>query len=222
YGTFTPLQVAAIEALNGQQDIVAQVRQEYQDRRDLLVKGLHDIGWEVEKPKASMYIWAELPDFYKPMGSVEFSNRLLDKAKVAVSPGIGFGEYGEGFVRIAMIENADRLRQAIRGIKKMFEEDGYIKKHHHKQQSITRKWKGMTAPEPTPDVQHSTAKVSSVHHITTKEEKAMKKHREGAVKAQMKAEKKAEKAEKAERKAAKKAEAAAKAEAEARAEAQAN
>ena len=91
-----------------------------------MVKGLHDLGWMVEKPKASMYIWAELPEFYKSMGSVEFSKRLLEKAKVAVSPGIGFGEYGEGFVRIALIENADRIRQALRGIRQMFKEGGLI------------------------------------------------------------------------------------------------
>ncbi len=175
YGTFTPLQVAAIEALNGPQESVAQVRKEYQERRDLLVKGLHEIGWMVEKPKASMYIWAELPDFYKPMGSVEFTNRLLEKAKVSVSPGLGFGEYGEGFVRIAMIENPDRLRQALRGIKKMFEEDGFLKREHNKQQSVTRRWKGMTAPEPTADQQHSKEKVGSVHHISTKVEKLAKK-----------------------------------------------
>lgn len=106
YGTFTPIQVGAIEALNGPQECVEEVRKEYEHRRDVMVKGLHDLGWMVEKPKASMYIWAELPEFYKSMGSVEFSKRLLEKAKVAVSPGIGFGEYGEGFVRIALNENA--------------------------------------------------------------------------------------------------------------------
>ena len=104
YGTFTPIQVGAIEALNGPQECVEEVRKEYEHRRDVMVKGLHDLGWMVEKPKASMYIWAELPEFYKSMGSVEFSKRLLEKAKVAVSPGIGFGEYGEGFVRIALID----------------------------------------------------------------------------------------------------------------------
>ena len=126
YGTFTPIQVGAIEALNGPQECVEEVRKEYEHRRDVMVKGLHDLGWMVEKPKASMYIWAELPEFYKSMGSVEFSKRLLEKAKVAVSPGIGFGEYGEGFVRIALIENADRIRQALRGIRQMFKEDGLI------------------------------------------------------------------------------------------------
>ena len=119
YGTFTPIQVGAIEALNGPQECVEEVRKEYEHRRDVMVKGLHDLGWMVEKPKASMYIWAELPEFYKSMGSVEFSKRLLEKAKVAVSPGIGFGEYGEGFVRIALIENADRIRQALRGIRQL-------------------------------------------------------------------------------------------------------
>jgi alanine-synthesizing transaminase len=126
YGTFTPIQVGAIEALNGPQDCVEQVRKEYEHRRDVMVSGLHAIGWEVENPKASMYIWAELPDFYKPMGSVEFSKRLLKEAKVAVSPGIGFGEYGEGFVRIALIENTERIRQALRGIKEMFRKDGQL------------------------------------------------------------------------------------------------
>ncbi len=145
YGTFTPIQVGAIEALNGPQECVEEVRKEYQHRRDIMVKGLHDIGWNVENPKASMYIWAELPEFYKPMGSVEFSNRLLEVAKVAVSPGVGFGEYGEGFVRIALIENADRIRQALRGIRKMFKEDGLIKPKNKK---FHRHWKGEPAPAP--------------------------------------------------------------------------
>ena len=139
YGTFTPIQVGAIEALNGPQECVEEVRKEYEHRRDVMVKGLHDLGWMVEKPKASMYIWAELPEFYKSMGSVEFSKRLLEKAKVAVSPGIGFGEYGEGFVRIALIENADRIRQALRGIRQMFKEDGLIQP---KTKKFHRRWKG--------------------------------------------------------------------------------
>lgn len=126
YGTFTPIQVGAIEALNGPQDCVEEVRKEYEHRRDVMVEGLHELGWMVEKPKASMYIWAELPEFYKKMGSVEFSKRLLEVAKVAVSPGIGFGEYGEGFVRIALIENTERIRQALRGIKEMFKQDGLL------------------------------------------------------------------------------------------------
>lgn len=143
YGTFTPIQVGAIEALNGPQECVEEVRKEYEHRRDVMVKGLHDLGWMVEKPKASMYIWAELPEFYKSMGSVEFSKRLLEKAKVAVSPGIGFGEYGEGFVRIALIENADRIRQALRGIRQMFKEDGLIQP---KTKKFHRRWKGEPVP----------------------------------------------------------------------------
>lgn len=172
YGTFTPIQVGAIEALNGPQDCVEDVRKEYEHRRDVMVKGLHDIGWMVEKPKASMYIWAELPDHYKSMGSVEFSNRLLDKAKVAVSPGVGFGEYGEGYVRIALIENVDRIRQALRGIKKMFMEDGLIESSARKRQSVTRHWKGM--PVPSKEQVQEKPKVSlkpvEVPHIKTKSE----------------------------------------------------
>lgn len=126
YGTFTPLQVAAIEALEGPQDCVEEVRMKYQRRRDLLVKSLNEIGWPVEKPKASMYIWARIPEPYRKMGSVEFSKHLLEDAKVAVSPGIGFGEYGDDHVRIALIENEDRSRQAVRNIKQMFRIDGLI------------------------------------------------------------------------------------------------
>jgi len=138
YGTFTPIQVGAIEALNGPQECVEEVRKEYQHRRDVMVSGLHEIGWNVEKPKASMYIWAELPDFYKPMGSVEFSKRLLDVAKVAVSPGVGFGEYGEGYVRIALIENTERIRQALRGIKEMFKKDGLLKQEPKKTSKVRK------------------------------------------------------------------------------------
>ena len=126
YGTFTPLQVAAIEALEGDQSCVEEVRLKYQKRRDILVKGLNEIGWPVEKPKASMYIWAKIPEPYLHLGSVEFSKRLLQDAKVAVSPGIGFGEYGDDHVRIALIENEYRTRQALHGIKQMFRKDGLI------------------------------------------------------------------------------------------------
>ncbi len=172
YGTFTPIQVGAIEALNGPQECVKEVCKEYERRRDIMVKGLHDLGWMVEKPQASMYIWAELPEFYKPMGSVEFSNRLLDVAKVAVSPGIGFGEYGEGFVRIALIENPDRIRQALRGIKKMFQEDGFlIVNKPHRRQSVTRRWKGAPAPKEPDTGHHSKEKLASVKHIATKADK---------------------------------------------------
>ena len=126
YGTFTPLQVAAIEALDGDQSCVEEVRLKYQKRRDILWKGLNEIGWPVECPKASMYIWAKNPEPYRKLGSVEFSKRLLEDAKVAVSPGIGFGEYGDDHVRIALIENEFRIRQALHGIKHMFRKDGLI------------------------------------------------------------------------------------------------
>ncbi len=127
YGTFTPIQVAAITALEGPQDDVAQVREQYRSRRDVLTKGLHEAGWMVDIPKASMYIWARIPEFYREMGSLEFSKRLLEHAKVAVSPGIGFGEYGDEYVRFALIENEQRIRQAVRGIKEMFRKDGLYK-----------------------------------------------------------------------------------------------
>lgn len=127
YGTFTPIQVAAIAALDGPQQCVEEIRVEYEHRRDVLVKGLHEAGWMVEKPKASMYIWAKIPDFYRAAGSLEFAKKLLAVAKVSVSPGVGFGDYGDDHVRFALIENADRTRQAIRGIKQMFREDGLLK-----------------------------------------------------------------------------------------------
>ena len=118
YGAFTPIQVAATAALNGPQDCIAEARQIYKERRDVLIEGLASAGWEVPAPPATMFAWAPLPPELKHLGSMEFSKRLLQEAKVAVSPGIGFGEYGEGFVRIAMVENKERLRQAIRGIKR--------------------------------------------------------------------------------------------------------
>lgn len=170
YGTFTPIQVGAIEALNGPQECVEEVRKEYEHRRDVMIKGLHDLGWMVEKPKASMYIWAELPEFYKSMGSVEFSKRLLEKAKVAVSPGIGFGEYGEGFVRIALIENADRIRQALRGIRQMFKEDGLIQP---KTKKFHRRWKGEPAPA-APEKKPAAPKFAKVKNIPTKGSKKPK------------------------------------------------
>ena len=126
YGSFTPVQVAAIAALEGDQHCVHQIRDTYQARRDVLVKGLHEIGWMVEKPKASMYIWAQIPDAYRHLGSLEFSKQMLDKAKLCVSPGIGFGEYGDDYVRFALIENEARIRQALRGLKHMFKEDSLI------------------------------------------------------------------------------------------------
>jgi alanine-synthesizing transaminase len=127
YGSFTPIQVASIVALEGPQDCVEEIRRTYQKRRDVMVKGLHDIGWMVEMPKASMYIWAKIPDAYAGLGSIEFTRRLLDGAKIAVAPGIGFGDYGDDHVRIALIENEHRLRQAVRGIRDMFRKDGLLR-----------------------------------------------------------------------------------------------
>ncbi|WP_151670022.1 alanine transaminase [Nitrincola schmidtii] len=126
YGTFTPLQVAAIAALEGDQTCVHEIAGQYQKRRDVLVKGLHEIGWMVEKPKASMYVWAKIPEAYAQLGSLEFAKKMLADAKVSVSPGIGFGDYGDDHVRFALIENQDRIRQALRGIKSMFRADGLL------------------------------------------------------------------------------------------------
>lgn len=128
YGSFTPIQVAAITALEGDQSCVKEIVSHYKERRDVLVKGLHQIGWMVEKPKASMYIWAKIPDAYAQLGSLKFAQKLLAEAKVCVSPGIGFGDYGDTHVRFALIENVDRTRQALRGIKSMFVKDGLLEK----------------------------------------------------------------------------------------------
>ena len=117
YGAFTPVQVAATAALNGPQECVEDMRSLYQARRDVLVEGLAAAGWKIPSPKATMFAWAPIPESYQEVGSLEFSKVLLREAKVAVSPGIGFGEYGEGFVRIALVENLHRTRQAIRSIK---------------------------------------------------------------------------------------------------------
>jgi len=127
YGAFTPIQVASIAALEGPQDCVEEVRLKYQRRRDVLARGLIEAGWSVEVPKASMYIWAEIPEPYRAMGSLEFAKKLLNEAKVAVSPGVGFGELGDTHVRFALIENEQRIRQAVRGIRDMFRKDGLIK-----------------------------------------------------------------------------------------------
>ena len=126
YGTFTPLQVAAIAALEGDQQCVRDIAEQYKRRRDVLVKGLHEAGWMVDLPKASMYVWAKIPERYAHLGSLEFAKLLLQEAKVCVSPGIGFGEYGDTHVRFALIENSDRIRQAVRGIKAMFRADGIL------------------------------------------------------------------------------------------------
>jgi alanine-synthesizing transaminase len=127
YGSFTPIQVASIVALEGPQDCVASIREAYEKRRNVMVKGLHDIGWMVEVPKASMYVWAKIPEPYAALGSLEFTKRLIEGAKIAVSPGIGFGDYGDDHVRIALIENEHRLRQAVRGIRDMFRKDGLLR-----------------------------------------------------------------------------------------------
>ncbi len=127
YGTFTPIQVAAIVALEGPQDCVEQVRQTYQRRRDVLAAGLNGLGWPVQLPRASMYIWAEIPEAYRAMGSLEFAKKLLVDARVAVSPGIGFGQYGDTHVRFSLIENEARTRQAVRGIRDMFRKDGILR-----------------------------------------------------------------------------------------------
>jgi alanine-synthesizing transaminase len=127
YGTFTPIQVASIVALEGPQDCVEQIRMTYQKRRDVLCSGLDSVGWNVRVPKATMYVWAPIPDAYREMGSLEFAKKLLADAKVAVSPGIGFGQYGDDHVRFSMIENEARTRQAIRGIRDMFRRDGVLK-----------------------------------------------------------------------------------------------
>lgn len=119
YGMFTPIQVAAITALDGPQDCVDEIVATYKSRRDVLCDGLNAIGWQVEKPKATMFVWAKIPERYREMGSLEFSKKLLKDAKVAVSPGIGFGEYGDEYVRFGLIENEHRTRQAIRGIRDM-------------------------------------------------------------------------------------------------------
>jgi alanine-synthesizing transaminase len=118
YGAFTPIQVAAAVALNGSQDCVAEFRQLYKDRRDVMVKGLHEAGWMVPEPKASMFIWTKMPEKFNHMSSVEFCKKLMVDAKVAVAPGAGFGAGGEGYVRIGLVENVHRSRQALRNIKK--------------------------------------------------------------------------------------------------------
>ncbi|HFD13108.1 MAG TPA: alanine transaminase [Crenotrichaceae bacterium] len=126
YGMFTPIQVAAIAALEGPQDCVSDIRNMYYSRRNVLCDGLSASGWNVEKPKATMFVWAKIPEYYQQMGSLEFSKKLLLDAKVAVSPGVGFGEYGDDHVRFSLIENEHRTRQAVRGIRNMFRKDNAI------------------------------------------------------------------------------------------------
>ncbi|GAB6142085.1 alanine transaminase [Methylosoma difficile] len=126
YGTFTPIQIAAIAALEGPQDCVAEISEMYRKRRDVLCDGLNAAGWPVEKPKATMFVWAKIPEAYQAMGSLEFSKKLLLEAKVAVAPGIGFGQYGDDHVRFGLIENEHRTRQAIRGIRMMMKKDQVV------------------------------------------------------------------------------------------------
>ena len=126
YGTFTPIQIAAIAALEGPQECVAEIADMYRKRRDVLCDGLTAAGWPVEKPKATMFVWAKIPEAYQAMGSLEFSKKLLLEAKVAVAPGIGFGQYGDDHVRFGLIENEHRTRQAIRGIRTMMKKDQLV------------------------------------------------------------------------------------------------
>ncbi|HVS25938.1 MAG TPA: alanine transaminase [Burkholderiales bacterium] len=126
YGTFTPIQVASIVALEGPQDCVEEIRRTYQNRRDVLCKSLQAANWQVQTPKATMFVWARIPEAYRNMGSLEFSKKLLADAKVAVSPGVGFGAHGDDHVRFSLIENEARTRQALRGIKDMFRKDGLL------------------------------------------------------------------------------------------------
>jgi len=126
YGMFTPIQVAAISALEGPQDCVQEICDMYRSRRDVLCEGLNSIGWEVEPPKATMFVWVQIPEAYREMGSLEFTKKLLEEAKVAVSPGVGFGEYGDDHVRFSLIENEHRTRQAIRGLRAMFKKDNTL------------------------------------------------------------------------------------------------
>ena len=119
YGIFQPIQIASIVALNGPQDCVKEICDTYKQRRDALITGLNRVGWEIESPKATMFVWAKIPEQFLHMGSVEFSKMLINEAQVAVSPGLGFGEYGDEYVRFALIENNMRINQAIRGIRKI-------------------------------------------------------------------------------------------------------
>jgi alanine-synthesizing transaminase len=120
YGIFQPVQIASIIALNEMEQEVDKVSRLYQERRDTLVEGLNRIGWPVAKPQATMFVWAKIPAAYEAMGSVEFAKHVLKETKVAVSPGIGFGEGGDQYVRFALVENAHRTRQALRGLRRLF------------------------------------------------------------------------------------------------------
>jgi alanine-synthesizing transaminase len=122
YGVFQPIQIAGIIALNGDQECVKEIVDVYRKRRDTLVTGLNRLGWEVDTPLATMFLWAKIPDRWLKMGSVEFSKLLINEAKVAVSPGLGFGEYGDEYVRFALVENEHRINQAVRGLRRFFQD----------------------------------------------------------------------------------------------------
>jgi len=126
YGAFTPIQVAATAALNGPQDCVETIRQTYKSRRDVLVQSMGRAGWDIPAPPASMFAWAPIPEAYREAGSMLFSKLLIEEAGVAVAPGVGFGEYGEGYVRIGLVENEHRIRQAARNVKKFLQQSGQI------------------------------------------------------------------------------------------------
>ena len=126
YGSFTPIQVAAISALNDNQTCVSNITIMYKKRRDTLCNGLQNLGWNVAKPRATMFVWAKIPDYYQEIGSIKFCKKLINIAKIAASPGVGFGSYGEGYVRFALVEDENRIRQAIRGIRTMFKQDGLL------------------------------------------------------------------------------------------------
>jgi len=119
YGIFQPIQIASIIALNGPQECVSEIRETYRERRDALISGLNRVGWNISSPKGTMFVWAKIPEKFRKMGSVEFSKFLIKEAQVAVSPGLGFGEYGDEYVRFALIENNMRINQAVRGIRKV-------------------------------------------------------------------------------------------------------
>jgi alanine-synthesizing transaminase len=142
YGIFQPVQIAAIAALNGPQDCVAEICEVYRHRRDVLCDGLTRAGWNVPRPKATMFVWAEIPDEFKAMGSIEFAKFLLAEGKVAVSPGIGFGEYGDHYVRLALIENEHRTRQAVRGIRHALSLGATAPRPTQRQKSVSGPAKG--------------------------------------------------------------------------------
>ena len=137
YGAFTPVQVAAAAALNGPQDCVAEVRETYRQRRDVLIDSMGRAGWRIPSPPATMFAWAPVPEPFAGIGSMAFSKILLREAEVAVAPGVGFGEYGEGFVRLGLVENEQRIRQAARGVKKVIQNaEALLAKHAAEEEGV--------------------------------------------------------------------------------------